>query len=90
MGDLQAMFDQIALMQEEGVSEAQIAECLDIPVSELRQIKADAADAKKFAQIVTIVERKDKGYSNAAIAQELGLSESTVRRILTDVDEANA
>lgn len=39
-------------------------------------------DARRFAEIVTVGKMSEKGYNNAAIAHELGLSESTVRRIL--------
>lgn len=51
-------------------------------ISERRAHAREQQNARRFAEIVTVGKMSEKGYNNAAIAHELGLSESTVRRIL--------
>lgn len=51
-------------------------------LSERRSHAREQQNARRLADTVKVGEMKDKGYSNAYIAQELGLAESTVRRIL--------
>lgn len=51
-------------------------------LAERRGNAIEQQNARRLANTEKVDQMKDKGYSNAAIAQELGLSESTVRRIV--------
>jgi DNA-binding NarL/FixJ family response regulator len=51
-------------------------------LAERRAHAREQQNARRAADSVKIGQMKDKGYSNAAIAHELGLGESTVRQIL--------
>jgi len=50
--------------------------------SQERQSKTEANRLAHQARVAMVETMHDKGYSNAAIAQKLGISESSVRVIL--------
>ena len=73
-----------------GMSEVEIAQSLGLSTTALRakitvanaeRTKSDAAQAHRL---------KEKGYSNVAIAERLGVSEGTVRNLLKDSTKAKA
>lgn len=73
----------VAELKRQGMSETEIAKGWDITTTELRAAKSIAKNEQKQADIGMAQTLKDKGYSNVAIAQRMGLAnESTVRALL--------
>lgn len=72
----------IASKKKEGMTEKQIADGYGVSIQVLRarnSIAKDELRASKAAQALTL---KDKGMSNVAIGETMGLNESTVRLLL--------
>lgn len=70
-------------LKREGLSETEIARALDISTTELRAKKSIAKAEKRSIDAARALELKDKGYSNAKIAEMMGLpGESSVRNLL--------
>ena len=65
-----------------GWSDVQIANSVGMSTTELRAARAIAKNEQKAAQIGQAQKLKDKGYSNVAIGQRMGLNESSVRALL--------
>lgn len=49
--------------------------------------KMDLATTERSEKIIRAMQLRDEGYSSSQIAEALGLNESSVRSIMTDVDE---
>lgn len=64
------------------MSETDIATGFGITTTELRAAKSIAKNEQKQAQIGMAQRLKDKGYSNIAIGERMGVNESTVRTLL--------
>lgn len=77
-----AFLKRVKALKDQGKSETEIAETLDLSVAELRQAKQRAQ--VQFGKNIRkqLIELQDKGYSVEGMAHELGLKESTVRNIL--------
>ena len=72
-------------MKGQGLSEKEIADGLGMTTTQLRTAKSIAKNAQKAADIAMANRLKDKGYSNGAIAERMGLAgESSVRALLAD------
>lgn len=74
-------------MEKGGMSEAEIAKALfpDNPrasSSDIRALKAIAKSQNREADISTAIKLKDKGMSNVAIGNQMGIPESSVRSLL--------
>lgn len=70
-------------LRKEGMTEVQIAEAFGINSTELRAATSIARNRKRAADIAMAQRLKDKGYSNGAIAERMGLpGESSVRALL--------
>jgi hypothetical protein len=74
-------------MEKGGMSEAEIAKALfpDNPrasSSDIRALKAIAKSQNREADISNAIKLKDKGMSNVAIGQQMGIPESSVRSLL--------
>lgn len=69
-------------MRKQGLSEAEIARGLGISTTQLRAAKSIAKKEEKQRQIAQAQKLKDKGWSNVAIAERMGLNESSVRALL--------
>lgn len=65
-----------------GWSDKQIADSLEISTTELRAAKSIAKNQQKAANVAMAQRLKDKGYSNIAIGERMGLNESSVRALL--------
>lgn len=74
--------DYVADLKNQGMSEVDIARGVGISTTQLRAAKAIARNEQKQAQIGQAQKLKDKGYSNVAIGQRMGLNESSVRALL--------
>lgn len=73
----------VADLKRQGMSEAEIAKAIGATTTELRAAKSIANNQKKQADIAMASRLKfDKGYSNVAIAERMGIPESSVRALL--------
>jgi hypothetical protein len=75
--------DNVAEMKRKGLSETDIAAGLSMTTTQLRARKSIEKNAQKQAQIGMAQRLKDKGYSNVAIGDRMGINESSVRSLLT-------
>lgn len=89
--------DAVNVLKNKGLSEAQIAEGFGITTTQLRAARTIALTQQKQERIAQAERLKEKGYSNVAIGQRMGLNESSVRALLapgakdkTDVLSATA
>lgn len=72
-------------LKNQGLSEKEIAQGLGMTTTQLRTAKSIAKNAQKAADIAMATRLSDKGYSNGAIAERMGLAgESSVRALLAD------
>lgn len=72
-------------LRKQGLTDVQIAEGQGISTGQLRAANTRARNEFKQAQITQAVRLKEKGYSNQAIADRMGLAgESSVRALLSD------
>lgn len=74
--------DHVEGLRREGLSEVDIARGLGITTTELRAAKSIAKTAHRQAQIGMAQRLKDKGWSNTAIGERMGINESSVRSLL--------
>lgn len=74
--------DHVDDLRKQGLSEVEVARGLGITTTELRAAKSIAKTAERQTQIGMAQKLKDKGYSNTAIGQRMGLNESSVRSLL--------
>jgi biotin operon repressor len=72
----------VAQLQQQGLTEAQIAEGLGINTTQLRAAKSIARNEERQNDINTATRLKDKGVSVVAIAEKMGKPEATVRSLL--------
>lgn len=73
------LLDHVDDMKKQGLSEAEIAQGLGITTTQLRAQKSIEKNRLKQDRINMAQRLKDKGYSNTAIGERMGLNESTVR-----------
>lgn len=76
-----SFLDYVAQLQKE-MSEADVAAGLGISTTQLRAAKSIARNEERQNDINTATKYKDKGMSNVAIAERMGLAESQVRALL--------
>ena len=69
-------------LRRQGLSEVEIAKGLGITTTELRAQKSLAKNEAKAADIAMAQRLKDKGWSNVAIGERMGIPESSVRVLL--------
>ena len=79
--------DHIADMRKQGMSEVEIARAFNteehpFTTTDLRALKSIARNQAKQADISYAQRLKDKGMSNVAIGEKMGLNESSVRALL--------
>jgi hypothetical protein len=74
--------DHVEELRKQGLSEVEVARGLGITTTELRAAKSIAKTAQRQAQIGMAQRLKDKGLSNTAIGERMGLNESSVRSLL--------
>lgn len=73
----------VADLQRKGMSEAEIARGIGLDsTTKLRAAKSIAKNAQKQADIYQAQRLKDKGLSNVAIGERMGINESSVRALL--------
>lgn len=72
----------VAQLQKQNLTEAEIAEGMGITTTQLRAAKSIARNEERQNDINTATRYKDKGMSNVAIAERMGIGESQVRALL--------
>lgn len=77
-----SFLDTVDDLKRKGLSETEIARGFDISTTELRAAKSIALNQQKQEQINQAQRLKDKGYSNVAIGERMGINESSVRSLL--------
>lgn len=73
-----------------GYSEVQIAEAIGISTTQLRAAKTIAKAEQKQSNISMAQRLKDKGLSNVAIGERMGINESSVRALLKPGEQDKA
>lgn len=77
-----SFLDHVDGLRKEGMSEVDIARGLGITTTQLRAAKSIAKTEQRQASINQAQRLKDKGYSNVAIGERMGINESSVRSLL--------
>ncbi|NCC66528.1 MAG: sigma-70 family RNA polymerase sigma factor, partial [Spirochaetia bacterium] len=79
-------------LQDKGLSESEIAKGLGITTTELRAEKSIAKNEVKKQNQIDALRYKEKGMSNTAISEKMGIPESSVRAMLKPaaVEKANS
>lgn len=83
----QSFFNEIASMRARGMSDTQIAKAFSteehpFTTTDLRIVNSIARNQKRAADISYATRLKNKGMSNVAIGQKMGINESSVRSLL--------
>lgn len=73
-------------MHNEGMSDSQIAEALDITLLELRAKRSAGKEEVVQQRNIDIRRKHAHGESNMAIARDLGITEGTVRNVVNDIN----
>lgn len=81
-----SMLDHVEKLQAQGVPEKTIAEGFGMTTTQLREAKTISKNALKQADIAMAVRLKEKGLSNVAVGERMGINESSVRALLKDND----
>lgn len=82
--------DYVESMKASGLSEVEIAKGVGMTTTELRATRSIARNQIKQDQISRAQRLKDKGYSNVAIGEKMGLNESSVRALLAPGEREKA
>jgi hypothetical protein len=77
-----SFLDTINIHRQQGMSDADIARNYGMTTTEFRGLRANARARQKQTDILTAQRLKDKGWSNVAIGQRMGINESSVRALL--------
>lgn len=72
----------VASLRKQGVSDVDIARGMKMTTTELRALNSIAKNEQKQARIIQAQTLKEKGLSNVAIGEKMGLNESSVRSLL--------
>lgn len=76
------LIDHISNMRKQGLTEAEIAKGLGMSVSALRAEKSIAVNQQRQANIAMAQRLKDKGLSDVAIGNRMGVAPNTVKNYL--------
>lgn len=74
--------DTVEDLKNKGLSETEIAKGFDITTTELRAARSIARNEQDQIKVNQAQRLKDKGYSNVAIGERMGINESSVRSLL--------
>lgn len=69
-------------LRKQGLTEVEIARGFDCSTTDLRAAKSEAKNQQKQADIAMAQRLKEKGYSTNAIANRMGIPESSARNLL--------
>jgi hypothetical protein len=87
-----SFLDTVDMHRKEGMSDAEIARGYGITTTQLRAARSIALSQQKQEKILNAQRLKEKGWSNVAIGERMGLNESSVRALLApgEKDKADA
>lgn len=87
-----SFLDTVDGLKKQGMSDSEIARGFGMTTTQLRANKSIALAQQKQEKILTAQRLKEKGWSNVAIGQRMGLNESSVRALLApgEKDKADA
>ena len=85
-----AFLDHVRDLHREGLTDVEIARGLGMTTTQLRAAKSIAKTEQKQANILMAQRLKDKGYSNVAIGERMGINESSVRALLAPGEKDKA
>lgn len=77
-----SFLDTVSGLREKGMTDAEIARGFGISRNELQAAKSIALAQQRQQKISTAQRLKDRGWSNVAIGDRMGLNESSVRALL--------
>lgn len=80
----------VSKLQDQGLSEVEIAEGLSLTTTQLRNKKSIARAEKRASDTSEALRLKNKGLSNVAIGKKMGLNESSVRALLDPALQSRA
>lgn len=80
--------DYVDGLSKQGLSDGDIAQGMGITVTQLRAAKSIAKTEQRAARQTEAQNMKDRGLSNIAIGEKMGLNESTVRTLLDPAAQA--
>ena len=81
---------QIDDLKKKGLTEAEIAKGFGISTAKLRAAKSIAKNEKRKADEAQALQLKEKGYSNVAIGERMGIGESQVRNLLNPSNQVKS
>lgn len=82
-----SFIDHLEQARQAGLSDTEIARGFGMTSTELRNTITIARNAKKQADIAQAVKLKDRGWSNVAIGERMGINESSVRSLLKSAEK---
>lgn len=84
--------DTVNDLKNKGMSDSEVARGFGVTTTQLRAARSIALAQQKQEKILTAQRLKEKGWSNVAIGQRMGLNESSVRALLApgEKDKADA
>lgn len=74
--------DRVALLKKAGMSESEIAKGMGMSTTQLRAYKSIAKNENRQSDISQAQRYKERGWSNVAIGERMGINESSVRSLL--------
>lgn len=77
-----SFLDTIDDLKRQGMTESEIARGFGMTTTQLRSIKTIAINEQTQAKVNQAQRLKEKGYSNVAIGERMGINESSVRSLL--------
>lgn len=87
----ESLLGSVKKLEDEGLSESEIANGLGISTSKIRRLRSIAKDRKRIADQNMAMTLKDKGMSNVAIGERMGgINESSVRSLLDPITQERA
>ena len=83
-----SLLNYIDDLKKKGLTETEIAKGMGMNTTQLRAKKSIARAENRKADVAQVRRLKDKGFSNVAIGERMGVNESTVRSLLNPTIEA--
>lgn len=77
-----SFLDTIDIHRKQGMSDAEIARNYGMTTNDFRGLRANARARQKQTDILTAERLKERGWSNVAIGERMGINESSVRALL--------
>jgi DNA-binding transcriptional regulator YiaG len=77
-----SFLDYVESLRKSGMSDTDIARGFGVSTTQLRAAKSIAVNEERQSKIGMAQRLKDKGYSNVAIGERMGIPESSVRSLL--------